>query len=128
MQLAQSIRDALVNDLEEYLGNLPDDPEPEMVAGFLIEQLEYYADEKGVEDVVAQLEESGSLDGLLQDELENEMSSNDDFEYTEEEVVALLERLCDIEWVDDEDEDPFDDDDLDEDDEDEDEEEEEEEL
>lgn len=121
MQLPQSIREALVNDLEDFLSNLPDDPEPEMVATFLIEQLEYYADEKGIEDVVAQLEESGALDGSLQDELESEMSSNDDFEYTEEEVVALLERLSDIEW--DEDEDDVEDD-LEEDEDDEEEEEE----
>jgi hypothetical protein len=49
------------------------------------------------------------------------MSSNDDFEYTEEEVVALLERLSDIEW--DEDEDDVEDD-VDEDDDEEEEEEE----
>ena len=118
MQLPESIRNALVNDLEEFLSNLPDDPEPEMVASFIVEQLESYADEKGIEDIVVQLEESGSLDGSLRDELESEMASNDDFEFTEEECVELLETMCDIEWTeDDEDDDDLDDeeDDLDED-------------
>jgi hypothetical protein len=102
--LPQSIRDALINDLEEYLGNLPDHPDAEMVAAFMIEQLETYADEKGIEDIVVSLEESGGLDTPLQEALESEMASNDDFEFTEEECVSLLESLCDLEWVEDDDE------------------------
>jgi hypothetical protein len=105
VQLPESIREALVNDLEEFLSNLPDDPEAEMVANFILEQLEIYADEYGIEDIVVSLEESGSLDGALRDELESEMSNNDEFEYTEEECVELLETMCDIEWVEDEEED-----------------------
>lgn len=121
MQLPETIREALVNDLEEFLSNLPDDPEAEMVANFIVEQLEIYADEHGIEDIVVSLEESGSLDGGLRDELESEMSNNDEFEYTEEECVELLETMCDIEWVEveeeDEEEDLDDDDDLDDEDE-----------
>lgn len=119
MLLPQSIRDALINDLEEYLGALPDDPDPEMVTAFIIEQLETYADEKGIDDIIVSLEESGSLDTTLQETLEAEMSSNDDFEFTEEECVSLLESITDIEWIED-------DDDVEEDLEDEEEEEEEE--
>lgn len=117
MQLPESVREALVNDLEEFLANLPDDPEPEMVAAFMIEQLEVYADERGIEDIIVMLEESGNLDDSLQNTLENEMASNDDFEFTEEECVSLLEEVCEIEWIED---------DLDEEDEVEDEEEEDE--
>jgi hypothetical protein len=119
--LPQSIRDSLITDLEEYLGNLPDDPDPEMVAAFMIEQLEIHADEKGIEDIIVSLEESGALDSSLQDTLESEMASNDDFEFTEEECVSLLESLCDIEWMEDEpSEDPVDDTDEEDDDEEED--------
>ncbi|HMV69046.1 MAG TPA: hypothetical protein PKA64_19520 [Myxococcota bacterium] len=121
MLLPQSIRDALINDLEEYLGALPDDPDPEMVTAFMIEQLETYADEKGIDDIIVSLEESGSLDSTLQETLESEMSSNDDFEFTEEECVSLLESICDIEWME-EDDDDGDDADLDDEEEDEDEE------
>ena len=126
MLLPQSIRDALINDLEEFLGNLPDDPDAEMVVTFIIEQLETYADEKGIEDIIVSLEESGGLDTPLQEAMESEMANNDDFEFTEEECISLLESLCDIEWVEDEDESDDDDLDDDEDDEDEDVEEEEE--
>ncbi|MCB9665765.1 MAG: hypothetical protein H6732_16775 [Alphaproteobacteria bacterium] len=104
MELPQSIRESLVNDLEEFLSNLPDDPDAEMVSNFILEQLEIYAEDHGIEDIVVGLEESGSLDGALRDELESEMSSNDDFEFTEEECIDLLETMCDIEWVEDEDE------------------------
>ncbi|MEO0699901.1 MAG: SufD family Fe-S cluster assembly protein, partial [Pseudomonadota bacterium] len=44
-QLPQSLREALVNELEEYLANLPEDADPEMVAGYVIEQLEIFADD-----------------------------------------------------------------------------------
>lgn len=105
MELPESVRESLINDLEEFLSNLPDDPDAEMVAAFILEQLEVYAEEHGIEDIVVQLEESGSLDGALRDELEAEMSSNEDFEFTEEECVELLETMCDIEWIEDEDDD-----------------------
>jgi len=41
------------------------------------------------------------------------MASNDEFEFTGEEIASLLERMCNIEWTDDDD---FDDDDDDDDD------------
>jgi len=118
VQLPASIREALVQELEDYLGNISSDPDPESVASYLIEQLEILSDDEGIEDVVEALVESGGLDGSLQDAIEGEMNSNDELEFTGEELVSLLERLCDIEW----------DDDDDDGDDDEDEEEEEEEL
>lgn len=106
MQLPYSIREGLVDDMDEYLESYGSTPDPEAVAAYVIELLEGYAEEQGVDDIVVELEESGSLDEPLQDVLEQEMSSNDEFEYTGEEVVSLLERMCDIEWEEsDEDED-----------------------
>lgn len=98
MQLPNSMRDALVDELDEYLGAFASDPDPEAVAAYVIELLETFADEEGLDDIVPSLEEGGALDGPLHDALETEMSSNDEFEYTGEEVVSLLERVCDIEW------------------------------
>jgi metal-responsive CopG/Arc/MetJ family transcriptional regulator len=124
MQLADSFRESLVDELDDMLENYGDSPDTEAIAEFLIEQLELYADERGIEDILAVLEEAGELDSSLKETLESEMSSNDEFEYTGEEIVSLLERLCSIEWGA-----PDDDDDLDDDDEeDDDEEEAEEEL
>ncbi len=103
MELPISIRDQLVDGLEAYLQNFSDDPEPEAIAEYILEELETYADDEGVDDIIAQLEESGALDVPSQEALETEMSSNDEFEFTGEEIVSLLERMCGIEWQDDED-------------------------
>lgn len=118
MILAADFRETLVDELDTMLEAYGSNPDPEPIATFLIDQLEEYADEHGIEDVAQILEESGELEASLQESLEAEMSSNDEFEYTGEEVVSLLERLCNVEWSDDatsadeedEDEDEFDDD------------------
>ena len=34
----------------------------------------------------------------LAETLEEEMGSNDEFEFTGEEIVSLIERMCGIEW------------------------------
>lgn len=122
MQLPNSMRDKMVDDLDEYLEAVSASPDTEAIAAYVIELLETYAEDAGIDDVVATLEEESTLDGTLVETIEEEMSSNDEFEYTGEEITSLLERLCEIEWVEGDD-----DEDLDEDDEDEDEEEEEDE-
>ena len=121
MQLPISIRDSLVDELDEMLDAYSTDPDTEAVVTYLLEQLEILADEEGMEDVLQELEEHASLEAPLPEVLESEMSSNDEFEFTGEEIVSLLERICEIEWEEEE----GDEDELDED-EDEDEEEEEE--
>lgn len=103
MQLPYSIRESFVDEMDEYLESYGSTPDSEAVAAYVIELLEGHAEEQGVDDIVVELEESGSLDEPLQDVLEQEMSSNDEFEYTGEEVVSLLERICDIEWESDDD-------------------------
>lgn len=103
MELPISIRDQLVDGLEAYLQNFSDDPEPEAIAEYILEELETYADDEGIDDIIAQLEESGALDVPFQEALESEMSSNDEFEFTGEEIVSLLERMCGVEWLDDDD-------------------------
>lgn len=122
MQLPNSMRDNMVDDLDEYLEAVSASPDTEAISNYVIELLETYAETEGVDDVVAALEEGASLDNPLAETLEEEMSSNDEFEYTGEEIISLLERLCEIEWVESED------DEEDDDDEEEEEEEEEEEL
>jgi len=92
------MRDQLVEEVDEYLEAFSSEPDPEAVGGYVVELLENYADDEGIDDLIASLEEQGELDGTLQDTLETEMSSNDEFEYTGEEIISLLERLCGIEW------------------------------
>lgn len=109
VQLPLSLRESLMNNLEELLGKLSDAPDPEMVASQIIEHLELYADEEGLDDIVVSLEESGALGEPLQEMLEAEMRDNSDFEFTEEECVSLLEEMCEIEWEEDDDDLPDDD-------------------
>lgn len=115
MQLPTSLRESLVEELDEYLEAFASEPDPEAVAAFVIELLEAWADEAGEDDLLTDLEESGALDEPLAERLESEVSSNDEFEFTGEELVSLLEKLCAIEWDedDDDDEDEDEDDDLD---------------
>ncbi|MEZ4235214.1 MAG: hypothetical protein R3F59_03430 [Myxococcota bacterium] len=120
MQLPNSMRDNMVDDLDEYLDAVSASPDTEAIAGYVIELLENYAENEGIDDIVAGLEEAASLEGTLSETLEEEMSSNDEFEYTGEEIISLVERLCEIEWLESEDDLDFsdeDDDDEDEDDE-----------
>ena len=77
------------------------------------DELEAWADEEGMDDLLVDLEESGALEEPLADMLESEISSNEEFECTGEEVVVLLENLCAIEWDADEDDDDDDDEDED---------------
>jgi hypothetical protein len=125
VQLPYSMRESLVDDVDEFLEAFSSDPEPEAIANYVVEGLETFADEEGIDDIIATLEEGGELEASLLETLETEMTSNDEFEYTGEEVVSLLERLCGIEWEGDQEEDEDDEDD-DEDDDDEEEEDEEE--
>jgi hypothetical protein len=125
VQLPNSMRDHIVTDLDEYLEAVSASPDTEAIAAYVIELLETYAEDAGIDDIVAGLEEETGLDGTLSETLEEEMSSNDEFEYTGEEIVSLVERLCEIEWIEGED-DGDEGDEGDDDDEDEEEEEEEE--
>jgi len=103
VQLPTSLRDLLVEGLDGYLENFSRSPDAEAVANYVVEELEVWADDDGFDDVVAALEESGSLDTDFIEALEGEMSSNDEFEYTGEEIVSLMERLCDVVWIPDDD-------------------------
>lgn len=114
MDLATEFRDTLVDNLDKMLEAYGTEPDPEPIANFLIDQLEEYADEQAIDDIAQELEEAGQLEASLQESLEAEMSSNDEFEFTGEELVSLLERLCNIEWAEiqslEDEEDDFDDD------------------
>ena len=120
MQLPFSMRDSIVEDLDEYLDAISSTPDSEQVVAYVLEILETYGEDEGIDDIVGTLEEEAQLDGTLSESLEEEMSSNDEFEYTGEEIVSLLERLCGLEWEADEDDDRKADDDDDDDDDDED--------
>lgn len=110
MQLPHEMRDTMVEQLDEFLDAQTGTPEAEMVAARLVELVSTVADEMKLDEadeILLKLESSGELDASLLEVLEEEFEGNHEFEFTGEEIVGLLEKVCDIEWTtkDDEDDD-----------------------
>ncbi|MFZ5479897.1 MAG: hypothetical protein ACOZNI_24245 [Myxococcota bacterium] len=102
IQLPHEMRDSLVEQLDEYLDAQSTAPDGETVASFVVELIGTVAEELKLDDgdeVVLKLETSGELDASLLELLEEEFESNDEFEYTGEEIVSLVEKVCDVEWT-----------------------------
>lgn len=118
IQLPHEMRDTVVEQLDEYLESQSGSPDGESVAAYVIELLGTVAEELKVDDadeIVLKLETSGELEASLQELLEEEFERDDELEFTGEEIVSLIEKVCDVEWTtkDDEEEDEDDDDDDD---------------
>lgn len=119
MQLPHGMRDALVEQLDEYFDAQSGSPDGETVASYVIELIGTVAEELKVEDgdeIILKLESSGEMEASLLELLEEEFESNDEFEYTGEEIVSLIEKVCEVEWTtkdEDDSEDDSDDDDED---------------
>lgn len=119
IQLPHEMRDHLVEQLDEYLEAQTGTPDGEVVAAYVIELLGTVAEELKVDDadeITLKLESSGELEASLQELLEEEFESNEELEYTGEEIVTLIEKVCDVEWTtadDTDDEEDEDDDDPD---------------
>lgn len=118
IQLPHEMRDHLVEQLDEYLEAQTGTPDGEVVAAYVIELLGTVAEELKVDDadeITLKLESSGELEASLQELLEEEFESNEELEYTGEEIITLIEKVCEVEWTtaedtDDEDEDDDEDD------------------
>lgn len=119
ISLPHDMRDNLVEHLDEYLEAHSASPDGEAIAAYVIELLGTVAEEFKVPDadeIVLKLESSGELEATLQEVLEEEFESNEEMEYTGEEIVTLIEKACEVEWAtaeDAEDEEEDDDDDPD---------------
>ena len=110
--LPLSMRDDLVAELDDYLDGLPDSADAETLTAYAIQVIEQLADDLAIDDVVGWLEDEGALDGALQESLESEILSSEEIE-TGEDLIVLLEGLCNIEWSEDDELDDDDDDDDD---------------
>jgi hypothetical protein len=120
MQLPHEMRDTLVEQLDEYFDAQSGAPDGETVAAYVIELIGTVAEEMKIDDgveIILKLESSGEMEASLLELLEEEFESNDEFEYTGEEIVSLMEKVCEVEWTtkdeDDEKEEEEDDDDDD---------------
>lgn len=102
IQLPHEMRDHLVEQLDEYLEAQTGTPDGEVVAAYVIELLGTVAEELKVDDadeITLKLESSGELEASLLELLEEEFESNEELEYTGEEIITLIEKVCDVEWT-----------------------------
>lgn len=102
MQLPHEMRDTLVEQLDEYFDAQSGAPDGETVAAYIIELIGTVAEEMKIDDgveIILKLESSGEMEASLLELLEEEFESNDEFEYTGEEIVSLVEKVCEIEWT-----------------------------
>jgi hypothetical protein len=106
LELPVVLHDLLSERLDEYLSGLSGSPDPALVATAIVSNIEGVAedlvediDDELAEGLVARLESSGELDGSLAEVLEEVFETDDDFDYSAEEVVSLIERLCEVEWT-----------------------------
>ena len=99
MHLPTTLRESLVEQLDDIIGAYESTADSETVAGFLIEFIETFGDEEGYDDIIDSLEDSGNVDGSLLTVLETEFEGSD-MDVTAEEAVSIFEKLCGIEWSD----------------------------
>lgn len=118
IQLPHELRDTVVEQLDEYLEAQHGTPDAETVASYVVELLGTVAEELKVADadeIVLKLETSGELEASLLELLEEEFESDDEIDFSGEEIISIIEKVCDVEWTtkDDDDEDVEDDEDDD---------------
>jgi hypothetical protein len=95
----KSLRKRMINELDEYLDGFGSVPAVEPLTQYFIQLLEQAADDEGIDDVAGELEDLGALDGCLQESLESEIQSADE-PSDGEDLIRILEGMCEIEWVD----------------------------
>lgn len=116
MQLPHELRDTVVEQLDEYLESQNGTPDAEAVAAFVVDLLGSAAEDlklDDADDIVLKMETSGELEASLLELLEEHFESSEEMEFTAEDILALIEKVCDVEWTTKDDEDAEDEDDED---------------
>ena len=97
MNLPATLRESLVEQLDNIIGAYDSTADSETISGFLVEFVEAFGDEEGYDDIIDSLENSGNLDGGLPTVLETAFDGTD-MDMTAEEAISIFEKLCGIEW------------------------------
>ena len=116
MQLPHELRDTVVEQLDDYLETQNGTPDAEALAAFVVDLLGAAAEDLKIDDaddIVLKLETSGELEASLLELLEEHFESSEDTEIIAEDILSLIEKVCDVEWTTKDDEDAEDDDDDD---------------
>lgn len=116
MQLPHELRDTVVEQLDEYLESQNGTPDAEAVAAFVVDLLGTAAEDlklPDADDIIVKMETSGELEASLLELLEEHFESSEDLEFTAEDILALIEKVCDVEWTTKDDDDAEDEDEED---------------
>ena len=103
VELPQEMRELLVERLDDFISELTDTSDTESIAQSIVHAIEAIADQveyEKAEEVISRLEASGELEGSLGEVLEEHLSAEDEFDFTGEDLVSLIEKICEIEWAD----------------------------
>jgi hypothetical protein len=106
MKLPEQVRDTIILSLDEYLETINDQPEPDQLAEQTVAAISQGAEEADVEDyeeVILAIEEEQEMEESLVETLEYEFSKADDLELSGEDLIALIDRVCGLEWDDEDD-------------------------
>lgn len=109
MKLPEQVRDTIILSLDEYLETINDQPDATELAEQTVQAIQNGAEEAGFEDfeeVILQIEDEMELEESLAETLEYEFQKADDLELSGEDLIGLIDRVCGLEW---EDEDDFED-------------------
>ena len=102
MQLPESLRENLVLDTDAYIEALQDNPSPEAITAFIMENFEIFGDDVGMDDILSDIEDASDAECSMTEFLEDELESNEEMVLTGEEVVCVIEGIVAIDWIDDE--------------------------
>jgi len=106
MKLPAQVRDTIILSLDEYLETINDQPEPDQLAEQTVAAIAQGAEEADIEDyeeVILAIEEEQEMEESLVETLEYEFSKADDLELSGEDLIALIDRVCGLEWDDEDD-------------------------
>ncbi len=103
VELPQEMRELLVERLDDFISELTDTSDTESIALSIVRTIEAIADEveyEKADEVISRLEASGELEGSLLEVLEEHLSAEDEFDFSGEDLTSLIEKICEIEWAD----------------------------
>ena len=106
MKLPEQVRDIIILSLDEYLETINDQPEPDQLAEQTVAAIAVGAEEADVEDyeeLILAIEEEQEMEESLVETLEYEFSKADDLELSGEDLIGLIDRVCGLEWDDEDD-------------------------
>ena len=99
MQLPVSLREDLLEEIDQFLQ--ASSPGSEALTQCVLDLMEAFGEDRSIDDIVSSLEDSGGLESPLQESLENEFVTNENFHDNGEDAISIFEQLCAIDWVDD---------------------------